>query len=111
MKYKTWSLCFCWDAFVVLSVTVSIKYMMLRKKYVNRKKECKIYFKCSYMSHNAVMLLLYSIISCTFMALIFCQADSKAQHQNPIKKNHLSIVKSSTTETPDRVYAKMGLSF
>ena len=52
-----------------------------------------------------------SIQFCTFMALNFCQADIKAQHQKSNFKNHLSIAvaKSSTTERPDRVYAKLGM--
>ena len=45
--------------------------------------------------------------------LNLCQADSKAQHQNPIKNNHYSIAvdKSNTTETADRVYANLGKPF
>ena len=43
--------------------------------------------------------------------LNLCKADSKAQHQKSSLRNHLSIAvaKSSTTETPDRVYAKVGM--
>ena len=53
----------------------------------------------------------YSILFCTFIALNLCKADSKAQHQKSSLRNHLSIAvaKSSTTETPDRVYAKEGM--
>ena len=52
-----------------------------------------------------IIRVFYSILFCTFMTLNLCQADSKVQHQNPIKKNHLSIAvaKSSTTEMPDKV--------
>ena len=52
-----------------------------------------------------------SILFCTFIALNLCKADSKAQHQKSSLRNHLSIAvaKSSTTETPDRVYAKVGM--
>ena len=55
--------------------------------------------------------LFYSILFCTFIALNLCKADSKAQHQKSSLRNHLSIAvaKSSTTETPDRVYAKEGM--
>ena len=55
--------------------------------------------------------LFYSILFCTFIALNLCKADSKAQHQKSSLRNHLSIAvaKSSTTETPDRVYAKVGM--
>ena len=55
-------------------------------------------------------ILFYSILFCTFIALNLCKADSKAQHQKSSLRNHLSIAvaKSSTTETPDRVYAKEG---
>ena len=47
------------------------------------------------------------------MAFNLCQADSKAEHQNPTQKNQLSIpvAKSSTTEAPDIVYAKLGMPF
>ena len=57
-------------------------------------------------------LTLNSILFCTFIALNLCKADSKAQHQKSSLRNHLSIAvaKSSTTETPDRVYAKVGMS-
>ena len=53
----------------------------------------------------------YSILFYTFIALNLCKADSKAQHQKSSLRNHLSIAvaKSSTTETPDRVYAKVGM--
>ena len=56
-------------------------------------------------------VLFYSILFCTFIALNLCKADSKAQHQKSSLRNHLSIAvaKSSTTETPDRVYAKVGM--
>ena len=56
-------------------------------------------------------ILVYSILFCTFIALNLCKADSKAQHQKSSLRNHLSIAvaKSSTTETPDRVYAKVGM--
>ena len=55
--------------------------------------------------------LFYSILFCTFIALNLCKADSKAQHQKSSLRNHLSIAvaKSSTTEMPDRVYAKVGM--
>ena len=48
-----------------------------------------------------------------FMGLNLCQADSWVQHHNPNSKNHLSIAiaKSTTPETPDRVYAKLGMPF
>ena len=54
-----------------------------------------------------------SILFYTFMVFDLCQTDSKVQHQNPNKKNHHStdIAKSITTETPDRVYAKLGMPF
>ena len=47
------------------------------------------------------------------MVLDLCQAESKVQHQNPIKTNHLSIAvaRSSTMEMPDRVYAKLGMPY
>ena len=56
-------------------------------------------------------ILFYSILFCTFIVLNLCKADSKAQHQKSSLRNHLSIAvaKSSTTETPDRVYAKVGM--
>ena len=56
-------------------------------------------------------ILFYSILFCTFIALNLCKADSKAQHQKSSLRNRLSIAiaKSSTTETPDRVYAKVGM--
>ena len=57
------------------------------------------------------LLAFYSILFCTFIALNLCKADSKVQHQKSSLRNHLSIAvaKSSTTEMPDRVYAKEGM--
>ena len=45
--------------------------------------------------------------------LNLCQADSEMQHQNPIKTNHhsIAVAKSSTTEKPNRVFAKLGMHF
>ena len=66
----------------------------------------------TYLSHRRNMSeVFYSILFCTFIALNLCKADSKAQHQKSSLRNHLSIAvaKSSTTETPDRVYAKEGM--
>ena len=62
-----------------------------------------------WMFRGWVFVTFYSILFCTFIALNLCKADSKAQHQK--SRNHLSIAvaKSSTTETPDRVYAKVGM--
>ena len=66
---------------------------------------------CPLLSVLGWLVLFYSILFCTFIALNLCKADSKAQHQKSSLRNHLSIAvaKSSTTETPDRVYAKVGM--
>ena len=60
-----------------------------------------------------IKFLICSILFFTFMAHNLCHADSKAQHQNPIQNNYPSIVtaKSSTMETSDRVYGKLGMPF
>ena len=60
-----------------------------------------------YTENGIFAFLFYSILFCTFIALNLCKADSKAQHQKSSLRNRLSIAvaKSSTTETPDRVYA------
>ena len=62
---------------------------------------------------QSVVVNMDSILFCTFIALNLCQAYSKAQHQNPIKENHLSIAvaKSSTTDTPGGAYVKLGTFF
>ena len=64
-----------------------------------------------FLNHMLTLLRDDSILFCTFIALNLCKADSKAQHQKSSLRNHLSIAvaKSSTTETPDRVYAKEGI--
>ena len=72
---------------------------------------CSQFFIHNLLRYFLLYLYFNSILFCTFIALNLCKADSKAQHQKSSLRNHLSIAvaKSSTTETPDRVYAKEGM--
>ena len=62
--------------------------------------------------YNITSIQFNSILFCTFIVLNLCQADFKAQHQNPIKNHHsIAIAKSNIMEMPDRGYTKLGKPF
>ena len=64
----------------------------------------------TYVSEQHI-LAFYSILFCAFMMLGLCLISARRNTKIQFKKNHLSIAvaKSSTAETPDRVYTKLGM--